>query len=162
MRALFTIFFVMVVAAQADTVLTVTFTPDTVAGDPGSAVLIFGTLTNNTTDTVFINSDSFTFAIPGALDDSPFLANAPASLDPSQTSSSFEFFEVDIPNDQPLGAYTGVFTVLGGADGNAMDNLGSSPFEVDAVPEPAPFFLIGTVLAGLLLRANGFPSRRAR
>jgi PEP-CTERM motif len=134
---------------RADTMFTVTFTPDTLSGNPGDVLQFLGTLLNNTSDTVFINSDSFTLAIIGAVDDSPFLNNAPISLGPSGSSGpAFEFFDVTIPLGQPGGDYDGVFTVVGGADGGAgtaADNLGSADFHVDVnntVPEPSSLSLL--------------------
>jgi hypothetical protein len=149
---------------RADTMFTVTFTPDTLSGNPGDVLQFLGTLLNNTTDTVFINSDSFTFGINGAVDDSPFLNNAPISLGPSGSSGpAFEFFDVTIPLGQLAGTYDGVFTVLGGPDGGAgtaQDNLGSANFHVDVtnpVPEPGSLLLLATGLAVLVF---GWPGRR--
>jgi len=145
MRALFMILFSMATLCRA-TAITVTFTPDTLNGNPGNTLMLFGSLLNNTNSTAFINSDSFTFAIPGAVDDSLFLNNAPISLGPNASSGTFEFLTVTIPNGQGAGAYDGAFTVLGGADGTAQNNLGSTAFHVTvavATPEPSSLPVLG-------------------
>jgi hypothetical protein len=151
MRAILSILFVFAAAAQADE-FTVSFTESTLTGTPGDVLEFDGTLTNNTSSTVFINNDSFTFQIPGALDDSLFLNNAPFTLGPMATSTSFAFFDVTIPGGQLPGDYTGAFTLQGGSDDNAMDNLGVGSFQVDipaGTPEPASFLLLATVAAWL-------------
>jgi len=148
MRALILVVIAFAAAANADE-LSVNLDSSTLTGLPGDTLMFTGTLTNNTSDTLFINSDSFTFDIAGALDDSPFLLNAPISLDGGVTSSDFEMFDIDIPPGQGTGAYMGSFTVLGGVDGNAQDNLGTASFEVDVVPEPASYLLFGSALAML-------------
>jgi hypothetical protein len=58
---------------------------------------------------VFINSDSFTFADGGTLDDSPFLANAPISLGPNASSAVFQFLNAMIPGNQASNTYDGDF-----------------------------------------------------
>jgi len=105
MRSLLSIFFGLATLCHASSTFTITFTPDTLSGNPGDTLQFFGTLTNNTASTVFINNDSFTFAITGAADDSPFLTNAPVSLGPNGTSGSFEFIDVTIPLAQAVGTY---------------------------------------------------------
>jgi hypothetical protein len=153
MRSLLAILFGVATQCHATTAFTVTFAPDTLSGNPGDFLQFFGSLTNNTASTVFINNDSFTFAIVGAADDSPFLTNAPLSLGPSATSGSFEFIDVTIPLAQAPGTYGGTLTVIGGADGNAQDNLGTGAFHVvvnaGAVPEPGSIFLVGISIAML-------------
>jgi len=60
---------------------------------------------------------------------------------------------VNIPAVQAPGPYTGAFTVLGGANGNAVDNLGVGNFEVDVIiPEPASWLLCGAAGLALLVR----------
>jgi hypothetical protein len=132
-------------------VLTITFDEATLAGAPGDELDFTGTLTNNTADTVFINSDSFTFAIAG-LDDSPFLNNAPISLDPGESSTPFELFDVVIPSGTPNGSYAGAFTVVGGSDGNAQDNLTTSSFSVTATPEPSTIFTLLALSSVMIFR----------
>jgi hypothetical protein len=152
MRAIFlTLFFGLATLSRAD-VLSIALTPDTLSGSPGDELDFIATLTNNTGETVFLNGDSFTFALTD-LDDSPFFANAPLSLDPHEISTPFELFDVVIPAGTPSGSYAGTFTILGGANGNAGDNLGTEGFSVIVTPEPSTLFtLLGLTAALLLLR----------
>jgi hypothetical protein len=162
MRSLFSIFFGLAALCHATSTFTLTFAPDTLSGNPGDTLQFFGSLTNNTSSTVFINNDSFTFAIMGAADDSPFLTFAPLSLGPNATSGSFEFIDVTIPLAQATGTYDGTFTVIGGADDTAQNNLGTGAFHVlvnaAAVPEPGPMLLVGIGIAVLWL--SSIRSRR--
>jgi hypothetical protein len=167
MRALIPILFIFAAAAaNADGLpdLSVNLDSSTLSGVAGDDLMFTGTLTNNDTTTLFINSDSYTFAI-GGLDDSPFLNNAPISLDAGATSSDFEIFDVNIPLGQTPDSYGGVFTVLGGTDGNALNVLGSASFTVDveaatATPEPAPYPLFALAIA-LFVGARLIRKRRA-
>jgi hypothetical protein len=140
------------ISASADT-LTITLDSPTLSGSPGDTLQFLGTLTNTTSDTVFLNDVNFNLAsIPsGSIDNSPFFANAPLSLDAAGsldggfTSGDIELFDVTIPDPFTAGNYDGTFQVLGGVDGNAQDILGTVDFTVQvagpasAVPEPASF-----------------------
>jgi hypothetical protein len=147
-----------VAAAHGSTLLTVSFSIPTQSGNPGDLLQFSGSLTNNTGSTVFINSDSFTFAISGAVDDSPFLTNAPISLPAFGSSGSFEFLQVLIPLSQPGGTYDGTFDVLGGASDTQQDLLGSAAFHVTvnsaspSVPEPQSLILMAAGVAALAFR----------
>jgi hypothetical protein len=148
--------------ARGDTILLV-FTPDTRTANPGDTVQFFGTLTNNTASTVFINGDSFTFAINGAVDDSPFLSG-PASLGPNAASGLFEILDVAIPVGQSPGVYDGTFNVTGGMDTNASDLLAVAGFHVDvngpaATPEPSSVMLAAFAFI-LLLAGKSLRQRR--
>jgi hypothetical protein len=139
--------------------ITVTINPATLSGSPGAILDFFGTLTNNDAFSNDIDSDSFTLAgFPGgSLDDSPFLANAPASVGPGVTTASFEFFTVTIPLNQGSGTYNGTFTVVGGptSNGGGQNNLGTGTFSVTVTgtPEPGTWLLLS---AGAIL----LPARR--
>ena len=153
MRAL--LFLAVAAGCQAAPILTVAFSPNTESGFPGNTVIFSGSLTNNTGNTVFINSDTVTLTgFPAsALDDSPFLTNAPVSLGPNASTGVFVFLDVTIPNNQSPATYDGVFTALGGADGTAQDNLGSAAYHVQVqsaiTPEPSSLLLVGLGLAAL-------------
>jgi len=142
MRKLIPLLLAAAAAAHGSTLLTVNFSIPTQSGNPGDLLQFYGSLTNNTGSTVFINSDTFTFAIVGAADDSPFLLNAPISLPAFGSSGPFEFLQVLIPLGQPGGSYGGSLTVTGGATDTFQDILGSAAFQVTvnsqtpSVPEP--------------------------
>jgi hypothetical protein len=159
MRVLFMLFVGLVTGCQGATILTVNL--GNVSGLPGDVLNIFGTLTNNTGNTVTINLDSFTLSgfPPGSVDDLPFFSG-PATLGPSEVSSSFQFMKVTVPNSQAPAIYDGTFDVLGdpnGIDPNAQDFLGEGAFTVEvqnSIPEPASWMLLagGLVLVGLWRR----------
>jgi|SRR5579872_4770444 len=152
MRNLLITFFGLAMACQATAVMTVTFSPMIVTGAPGQTVGIFGTLTNNAGTTQFINGDTFNLTGLSGADDSPFLNNAPFSLGPGATSASFQFLAETIPT-APVGLYNGTFTVTGGADSNAQDNLGTGNFGVNVIPEPSTMLLLGgALIAGWIRR----------
>jgi hypothetical protein len=139
MRAVIPIFLAAAAASHAGTVVDVTFFPATQSGLPGDLLSFSGRIVNNTNATVFINADSFVFAISGVVDDSPFLLNAPLSLGPMEASALFAFLDISVPLGQAPGMYDGVLTVLGGVDGNASDNLGTAAFQGvvnTSAPEP--------------------------
>ena len=153
MKALLISFLGAAAICSAATTFNVTFAPDTLSGSPGDVIPLSGTLLNNTGNTVFINSDSFTFAIAGAVSDTPFLTNAPISLAGNASSGPFIFLNVTIPVVQGAGTYDGVFTVLGGPDANALTNLGASAFHLTVnvvTPESGSNLLVGLGLAALL------------
>jgi hypothetical protein len=129
--------------------LTFDFTSSLFTAFPGQTVAFSGTVTNTGATTVFLNGDSFSFALP--LDDNPFLLNFPLSLAPS-ASFTGTVFQVTIPLLTSAGLYSGVFNILGGDSAAASEVLASKNFGVQvqsaAVPEPTPWAL---TLAGLLV-----------
>ena len=107
---------------------------------------------------VFLNGDSFNVTAPITLDDSDFFANFPLSLAPG-ASFTGDLFVLTMPPGTPLEAYLGTFTLLGGADGNASNTLGTVNFSLTATtPEPSNIVLLLTGMAGfaMILRRAGF------
>ena len=70
------------VAAKADTV-TITFDQPVQGAVPGETVEFFGTITNNSSSTIFLNSDDFTLAGLSLTVDDQFFSTVPISLAPS-------------------------------------------------------------------------------
>ncbi len=143
------------VAAKADTV-TITFDQPVQGAVPGETVEFFGTITNNTGSTIFLNSDDFTLAGLSLTVDDQFFSTVPISLAPSgqvgDSSGDIELFDVTVSNPllDAMGTYLGTYDLLGGTDGGAQDVIGSANFAVATVPEPASIFLmLSGVTAGL-------------
>jgi hypothetical protein len=131
------------VAAKADDV-TITFDQPIQAGLPGSTIEFFGTITNNTNATIFLNNDDLNLISPtlGTIDQ--FFATVPVSLAPNgqlgDSSGNIELFDVTIT--APFDLTPGTYTLFGGADGGAQDSLGSAGFTVEPVPEPSSIYLV--------------------
>jgi hypothetical protein len=142
--------------ADAD-VLNFDLTPSSLSAPAGkSTTLEFtGTLSNPGTAVHFLNGD-VSFLDPSlTLDDSPFFTFAPLSLSGGGVYSG-PFFDVVVSPATPFGSYPGTFTIQGGANNNAFDNLATANFTVHVtgtvVPEPSSFGLL--LLAFLILAAS--------
>ncbi len=139
--------------ANAD-LLTIALDSPALTGSPSDVLQFFGTLTNTTSANLYLNADNFNLAGfgPSAVDDSPFFTNAPLFLGPDASTGDIGLFNITIPDPFVTGNYGGTFQVLGGADGNAQDVIGSADFTVQvqqpaAVPEPS----LAVLLSGALL-----------
>jgi len=147
----------------------VTFDQNPISMAPGDTATFSGALRNTGADTLFINGDSLNLAGSGlTFDDSPFLLNSPFTLAPGDVTASFEFFTVTADNLTPVGNYNGSFSVLGGLDGSATNELSGTPppaFQVNvanpvtsAVPEPGDMAL----LSGFVMTGSGLLWKRRR
>ncbi len=123
--------------AYADTVtFTLSNPTQNISGQAGGTLTYEVTATASASNggTVFLNGDSFNVGAPLTVDDSDFFANAPFFLTPG-ASSFFDMFAVIVPAGTIPGDYSGVFTVLGGADGNASNTVGTVNFVTVVTPE---------------------------
>ena len=126
--------------AQAQ--LQITLLPSTQIGTAGSSVGFEARLQNTGTQDLFLNSDNFSlFGVGLTMDDTKFFLNAPAILPAGMAIDNLPIFDVSLDSTVGAGTYSGVFTVIGGADSSAQDDLASSSFTVSVVgpanvPEP--------------------------
>ena len=133
-------------------VIVLNFTPSTLSASPGGMVEFTGTLTNTGATTVYLNGDVSILPYTHlTLDDSPFFNFAPLFLAGGGVYTG-PFFDVMVDALASPGTYTGSFTVQGGADANAFDNLATQSFNVKVVsgspvPEPRGFIPMAMGLA---------------
>ncbi len=128
------------------------------SGTAGSTVSFDATVSAPGTNgsTVFLNGDSFDVTSPLTLDDSGFFNDFPLSLDPGDSFSG-TLFSIGLPSNLAAGLYTGSFTIVGGADGDAQDTLASVDWQVNVaptastVPEPESLMLLVAGLPGVAL-----------
>jgi hypothetical protein len=155
LRNLVVIGVVLVALRTTQAAVIFNLTPSVLNTSPGGTVEFTGTLTNTGSTEVFLNGDSASLLSPFlTLDDTPFFANAPLSLAAGGGSYSGPFFDVIVDPTALPNIYSSSFTIQGGADSNAFDNLATRSFEVvvTSVPEPK---VLPVVLMGLLLIALG-------
>lgn len=131
------------------------------SGDPGQTLTFDVNITNNSSDTVFLNTDFYYVDSPLALDDGQldntgFWTNAPLLLGTGDSSGDFELFTVTIPLGTPAGLYTGFFAIYGDDGGSSVDSLlGTAYFDINVLPEPSSLVLFVSglaVLAGIFRR----------
>jgi hypothetical protein len=121
-------------------------------GIPGSVLPFTGTLFNPGATVVFLNGTLSDIPPLGlTVDDQPFFANTPLSLAPGESFTG-ELFDVIIGAGVSPGTYNGSFTIAGGADSNAFDDLGTAPFSVtiggvQVLAEPNAVLLFATLFA---------------
>jgi hypothetical protein len=141
-------------AAAANTLpITIAFDQPDQIGVAGQTLQFFGTITNTTSDIVFLNSDDLNPTGLSITSNDLFFANVPLFLAPSgqagDSSGDIELFDLTLsaPLRDAATTFPGTYTLLGGADSNAQDILGSASFSV-TTPEPSTvYLLLGTLLA---------------
>jgi hypothetical protein len=159
--------------AWAD-ILTVNLDSTQLNASPGDSITFSGTITNNDSATVDLNSISV--SLDGALfsvDITPFFNTAPLTVAGNSQTSDIDLFTVtvDIPYTNPSGVENGTLTILGGVEGpngydsSVQDDLGSASFSVDvnsfaSTPEPSAFSLL-VLEAGLVFLCRCWMVRRA-
>ncbi len=138
------------VAAKADSV-TISFDQPVQSASAGDTLEFFGTITNNSSSTIFLNGDTVTLDGLSFTINDQFFSTVPFSLDPGTSSGDIELFDVTVsdPLADPGALYSGFYTLTGGAAGDAQDVLGSESFAVDTtaastspVPEPSSIYLL--------------------
>jgi hypothetical protein len=154
-------------AANAD-VVTITFDQANQSANPGATLQFFGTITNNTPNTVYLNSDDLTIGGPPDLASNDlFFANVPISLAPNgqlgASSGDIELFDVIVSNplSNPLTTYPGTYDILGGSDPGSAEVLSSTNFSVTTAPEPAVNYLIFGMASAALILISGLVRGRS-
>jgi opacity protein-like surface antigen len=136
-------------AAHADTVTFTLTDPTGFIPVTGGSVTFDATVSAPASNgaPVFLNGDSFNITAHITLDDSDFFNNFPLSLAPG-TSFTGDLFVLTAPPGTLFGTYPGTFTLLGGADSNAGNTLGTVNFAL-VTPEPSSIVLMMTGMGGL-------------
>jgi hypothetical protein len=141
-------------AAKADS-LTITLAQPYQTGGSYDTLDFYATITNNSSQTAYLNGDDFTIASPLVLDDSPFDSNFPLTLGAGDSATGL-LFTVTIPNLATLGLNEGNFEITGGHyNSNEEYVLGSANFDVVATPEPSSLSLLAIGLFSGLVVLRG-------
>jgi hypothetical protein len=121
-------------------------------GAPGTEFDIIGTLSNFDAEPVFLNTASGSLS-SGDLDFdyANFFVLVPRTLNTGDLFSG-PIFSVVVSQQALPGDYLGTFTIQGGIDGEAFDDLATQNFQVTVsstpdTPEPSSFALLASVLA---------------
>lgn len=153
--------------AKADPYTLTLSAPFQYASQSGDVLEFDATFTNNTSDLVYLNSDSITLDSPLlTLDDTAFVTtfaydSGTGNYDVGPGDSfTGELFTVSVSSGAPIATYDGDFAILGGSDTNGQDVLASADFNVEVTPEPASWELMAMGLMGLLAVAFSRSNRR--
>lgn len=143
-------------AAYADTITFTLTNPNGAVSYTGGSLTYGATVSApaGNAAAVFLNGDSFNVTSPVTLNDSDFFSNFPLSLAPG-ASFTGGLFVLTLPPNPPsgtLGTFLGTFTLLGGANSNAIGTLGTVNFSLTTTtPEPSSIALLLTGMAGLAM-----------
>ena len=132
-----------------------TFTPATQTVLPGFSTTFSGTITNTTASALYINGDNIDPLASGlSTDDTPFyntFGGAPVLLGAGKTYALTNLFTVT-DTSAAIGTYQGQYTIYGGTDPTASDQIGFQTFQVNVplapVPEASTSLSFAVLLAG--------------
>lgn len=148
--------------ARAD-VVDIAFDHSSQTGSPGDTLKFFGTLTNTSSDTVFLNSDSLNLSGFPLSSITDLFANTPLLLAGGAHTGDIELFDVAIPSVFPNSNNPGNYALLGGGMSD-LNIVGAVDFTVkvqgiSTVPEPSFRRFLILVLA-LLGTARGIAAHK--
>lgn len=137
---------------------------------PGTTLTIFGTIANNTSSVLFLNSSGGGLNDNDPVDSSIVLDAAfhirpnrdTYVLQPGEVTGRIPFVTLFInPGSPNPSLTTGSIAICGGASTSACDQLGEAFYSVRVAtaqpvptPEPGTMMLLGTGCAGLVVRAR--------
>ena len=156
--------------ANADLLFTLPSDPIQINATTGGTATFTATLTNTFPFALYLNSNSFSIQNPSTLDDTLFqsyfvpASGPPPTLAANGGTLTIDLFQISLPAGTPLGTYSGLLTLQGGADPLAAGDMATSQFAVQAqVPETSgPVCLIAMIClsgAGMLHRRRSARSR---
>lgn len=137
---------------------------------PGANLTVFGTVANNTSSVLFLNSSGGRLNENDPADsaivlDATFhirLNRDTYVLQPGQVTARIPFVTLFISPNSPNPSLTsGSIAICGGSSASACDSLGQAFYSVRVAtappvptPEPGTMILLGTGFAGLVVRAR--------
>lgn len=140
-------------AAAHAQAFTMAFAPATQTVLPGFSTTFSAAITNTTADDLYINGDSIDPLGSGlSTDDTPFyntFGNTPVLLGAGQVYTLTDLFTVT-DTTAAIGTYQGQYTIYGGADPTASDQIGFQTFNVSVPLSPVPEASTSVSLAVLL------------
>jgi hypothetical protein len=155
------VLFALLQAAPAQAGLIFTLDLPVVFGAPGTEFDVTGSLLNPDTDPIFLNTASGSLSSPDLdFDYTNYFVVVPRVLNGGDSYSG-PIFAIVVGPTALSGDYSGSFTIQGGIDGDAFNDLATQNFQVtvSSVPEPAT---LGQELAGILALGVATGSRTLR
>jgi hypothetical protein len=143
-------------ASTAHAQITLDLLPLNPTGTIGDTIAFRGTVTNGSNEAVYLTGNDSVISGGLSIDDSKFWTHAGLILSPGATTGMIDLFDVKIGSSTLPGLYGGTFTIIGGADAAAQDNIATQGFNVNVVPPaqvPEPEALTASAAGAVALLA---------